>query len=195
MGRTEYGSMKITTARFYRINGSSTQVRGVSSDIVLPSYLDVLDIGEDKLPNALPWTRIEPLPYANAWNMKTLVDRLKAASCARLAKDEKWENHLKAVALFKNSADRLYVPLDKEGRKAVMRDDRIMRDLEDGDTDNEDEDEKSLTRRSKRNRIKKDDPVLAEAFNILFDIVNLENGKEAPLPKEPEVPAWMKLLQ
>ena len=37
MGRQEYGSMKITTARFYRINGSSTQVKGVASDICLPS--------------------------------------------------------------------------------------------------------------------------------------------------------------
>ena len=46
--------MKITTARFYRVDGRSTQVKGVEADINLPSFLEELDIGEDKLPNALP---------------------------------------------------------------------------------------------------------------------------------------------
>ena len=58
IGPEKYGSMKVTTSRFYRINGSSTQGKGVEADINLPSFLEELDIGEDKLPNALPWTRV-----------------------------------------------------------------------------------------------------------------------------------------
>ena len=58
MGPERYGSMKITTARFYRIDGRSTQVAGVSADIHLASLLDSLDIGEDKLTYALPFSRI-----------------------------------------------------------------------------------------------------------------------------------------
>ena len=49
LGPEKYGSIKVTTARFYRINGRSTQVEGVPADIHLPSLLDSLDIGEDKL--------------------------------------------------------------------------------------------------------------------------------------------------
>ena len=49
LGPERYGSCKITTARFYRIDGRSTQVEGVAADVHLPSLLDALDIGEDKL--------------------------------------------------------------------------------------------------------------------------------------------------
>ena len=96
MGSELFGSMKITTARFYRINGSSTQVKGVASDIVLPSTLDGLDTGEDKLPNALPWTRVEPVGYSAVWNLDEYVPQLRERSVARLAANAGWQRHLKA---------------------------------------------------------------------------------------------------
>ena len=97
MGSEIFGSMKVTTARFYRINGSSTQVKGVASDIVLPSTLDGLDTGEDKLPNALPWTRVEPVRYSAVWNLGSYVPQLAARSEARRAENAEWKRHLRAV--------------------------------------------------------------------------------------------------
>ena len=52
------GALKLTISKFYRVNGDSTQTKGVTSDVVLPSLLNVREIGEDSLDNALEFDRI-----------------------------------------------------------------------------------------------------------------------------------------
>ena len=54
------GALKPTIQKFYRVAGSSTQLKGVVPDIHLPSLMDAMDIGEDTLPHALPHDRIAP---------------------------------------------------------------------------------------------------------------------------------------
>ena len=98
---TPNGSVKVTTARFYRIDGRSTQVEGVAADIHLPSLLDSLDIGEDKLPNALPFSRILPADYARCWNLDQYVPDLRRLAEARLETDERYQKHLANVAGMK----------------------------------------------------------------------------------------------
>ena len=68
--KEELGSLKITIRKFYRASGSSTQRRGVIPDIVLPSVNNLMEVGEDSMPNALPWDTIptakyEPVNMAN----------------------------------------------------------------------------------------------------------------------------------
>ncbi|HEX5313992.1 MAG TPA: carboxy terminal-processing peptidase [Gammaproteobacteria bacterium] len=58
------GEVKLTTAQFFRVNGSSTQRKGVLPDIALPSAIDDSQFGEATYPNALPWKRIAPADYA-----------------------------------------------------------------------------------------------------------------------------------
>ena len=58
-----HGQLKFTLAKFYRISGQSTQNRGVLPDITFPSLYDGRDIGEDTLPDALPWDTISPASY------------------------------------------------------------------------------------------------------------------------------------
>lgn len=53
------GSLKLTTQKFYRVTGDSTQFKGVEPDIILPSILNYLDIGESFLENALSWSRVK----------------------------------------------------------------------------------------------------------------------------------------
>lgn len=64
---------KITIKQFYLPEGSSTQVKGVPSDIVLPSVNEFLPIGEDDLPHALPWSKINAVKWMNDWK-KVKVD-------------------------------------------------------------------------------------------------------------------------
>jgi carboxyl-terminal processing protease len=64
---------KITIKQFYLPEGSSTQVKGVPSDIVLPSVNEFLPIGEDDLPHALPWGEIDAVKWMNDWK-KVKVD-------------------------------------------------------------------------------------------------------------------------
>jgi carboxyl-terminal processing protease len=57
------GALKITTQKFYRIDGGSTQLRGVSSDVVVPDRYSYIEIGEREMENPLPWDKIEAANY------------------------------------------------------------------------------------------------------------------------------------
>lgn len=205
----KYGSTKITTARFYRVNGSSTQVKGVESDIELSSLYDSLDIGEETLQNALAWSRIQPAYYSFVWDMQRLVPALRAKSKARLSADAKWRKHLNAVITMREYQDRKVVPLNHDARLAQMRTDRDNSDEsegddpllgdddeEDGDEDEVKEDEEKPVRR--RGSVKlpetKDDPVLAETFEILTDLVEATGGQSMPAAKEVGTINWMRFF-
>ncbi len=69
------GDLKVTIQKFYRINGGSTQLRGVSSDIVIPDRYQFMDIGERDQENPLPWDMIEAASY-NTWKGYTNYDEV-----------------------------------------------------------------------------------------------------------------------
>ena len=191
---TPNGSVKVTTARFYRINGSSTQEKGVESDICLPSSLDErTDIGENNLPNALPWTMIEPLQYEKIWNMPDYVPQLKALSDARLRDSPEYARRMEVVKLCRKSSERKTVSLERNARRKMMRDDRDVfaaaDELDELDEDDDSEDDK-------KKEEKKNDFVLKESFNILSDLVRLTNGAEAPdvVVRPRNLPPWLRAL-
>ena len=62
----DLGSLKITTDKFYRVNGGSTQLEGVKSDIIFPNRYSYIDIGEKNLENPLSWDKIDPARYNNS---------------------------------------------------------------------------------------------------------------------------------
>jgi len=178
MGPDRYGSMKITTARFYRVDGRSTQLRGVESDIHLPSLLDSLDIGEDKLDNALPFTRMPKAPFSKCWNMDEYVPQLAELSAERLKGDERYERHVANVAGMKAISERETVPLSYDEYRAMAKADRSLRELD----EDEDGEKKATRRRARTNRRNKDDVVLDEALAILSDLIRLNGGAKLPKP-------------
>ncbi len=177
------GSTKITTARFYRINGSSTQVRGVESDIHLPSVLDHLDIGEDKLPNALPYSKLDLTDFKKAWNLNKYIKDLKEKSTARTSANEMFKKHLEKVEHAEEMFNRKVVTLEYSKRKALMVKDRLI-----GDSDDEDAEE--MESRLFKQRDIKNDVVLSESFKVLADLIALSKGEEMPKPKI----SWMDLI-
>jgi carboxyl-terminal processing protease len=76
-----YGALKVTIAQFYRVSGSSTQNRGVESDIILASLTNVREVGESTLENALPWRSISSVNFRSL-NMidPALLDELRRRS-------------------------------------------------------------------------------------------------------------------
>jgi len=185
MGPEKYGTMKITTARFYRIDGRSTQVRGIAADIHLPSLLDSLDIGEDKLTYALPFSRILPADYQLAWNMNRYVPTLNNLSRARTASDARFVKHVENVKGMKEISEREYVSLEYAARRAQMSADRELRELDEMDDEDDDDSdkEKKKKKRRRRNEPKKDDVVLDECFTVLMDLIRLTGGEEIPEEK------------
>ena len=196
IGPEKYGSVKVTTSRFYRINGSSAQVNGVEADINLPSFLEELDIGENKLPNALPWTRVGGAPHPRGWNLNEYVGALKALSDARLRNNPKYAAHLKLVKLFHDNAEAKTVSLERTKRLAQMREEREMRKAEENaDYDDDDfMDDTMAAGKDKDKDAQKDDIVLSEAFNILADLAKLTEGNDAPDTPDASTSAFWSIL-
>src|SRR5690625_7790550 len=81
----EYGALKVTIQKFYRINGGSTQLRGVTPDIIMPNLMAYSDISESRSDDALPWDRIRAVDF-EPWNNPIDLDlEIGSASCRERA--------------------------------------------------------------------------------------------------------------
>src|SRR5205085_9570729 len=79
------GGLLVTIQKFYRPGGSSTQLHGVASDVVLPSLSNLAEIGEVALFNPLPWDQIRPAKFEK-WNrVQPYLARLRQRSSQRVA--------------------------------------------------------------------------------------------------------------
>jgi carboxyl-terminal processing protease len=78
------GALKLTTQKFYRISGESTQYRGVKPDLVLPDVLSGLRTGEQYLDYALPWDSIGPVPFKKWEGCGPDISQLKGKSLTRI---------------------------------------------------------------------------------------------------------------
>ena len=103
--KSDPGTLKITVAKFYRINGESTQMKGVEPDIVFPSLTDPMEIGEKYLDHALKWDKITPAHYKHE-DLSTTAEKLRTESEARRAKDPKFQERKKMIVMYKDILDR-----------------------------------------------------------------------------------------
>ena len=92
------GALKLTTHKFYRISGGSTQFKGVVPDLVLPSPYDGLDVTEDTLDHALPWDEIQPADHKTYGRVRHVLSHLKDQSQQRIKKDPEFSWVLEDVA-------------------------------------------------------------------------------------------------
>ena len=115
---------KITIKQFYLPDGSSTQVKGVPSDIALPSVNEFLPIGEDDLPHALPWGEVEAVDWINDWvklkvdspERPELMGALADASQARQESLEEFQFLRKQIKWRKKRYDEKAVSISLENR-------------------------------------------------------------------------------
>ena len=84
------GQLKITMAQFFRVNGGSTQNKGVEPDIRFPSAGDPAEYGERSLHHALPWSTIDPARYQSAGDLSRLVAVASSRYQDRMHKDEEF---------------------------------------------------------------------------------------------------------
>lgn len=86
----DMGALKTTTQKFYRINGGSTQLEGVSSDVAMPDRYAYLKMGERDIENAMPWDKIEAATYST-WDKLNNYDVAIANSKMRIAANDKFK--------------------------------------------------------------------------------------------------------
>lgn len=83
----DLGALKLTTQKFYRVNGGSTQLEGVKSDVVVPDRYSYIDIGEKDQENPLPWDKIPAADYT-LWDGYIDFDQTINKSKARMATND-----------------------------------------------------------------------------------------------------------
>ena len=121
------GQLKITMAQFFRVNGGSTQNRGVEPDIQFPSAGDPEDYGERSLDNALPWTSIPTASYEREGEMERMVAVTDFRYQARIASDQEFSWLLSDVEEFNLNKDKKEISLLESNRREEMEKDEAKR--------------------------------------------------------------------
>ncbi len=111
--QTEYGAVKLTFQKFYRVTGSSTQKKGVVSDVVFPDEYELLKYREKDNPSALNWDVIQTVPY-KPWVSNYNITKIALDATKKIEADTntaKFKNNLKWIAAQMNHP--AYLKLDK----------------------------------------------------------------------------------
>jgi carboxyl-terminal processing protease len=87
----DLGALKVTIQKFYRINGSSTQYKGIHPDVQVPSMLDFLETGEQYMDNSLPWDQVDPVAHTPWKGPRLNVEAAQAKVQEYLATSEKFK--------------------------------------------------------------------------------------------------------
>lgn len=133
LDQTPLGVLQYTIQKFYRINGGSTQLKGVAADIQFPGIIDAKENGEEKEDNALPWDKIPAATYSETGNARQYVGELDKNHQARMAKDPEFIALNEELKIRDERRDRKFMSLNYQERKAENdRDDaRRLKDLND----------------------------------------------------------------
>ena len=115
--RDPQGQLKLTVAKFYRVNGSSTQHRGVRPDIAIPSAMDSEEIGESSQKNALPWDEIAATRYRGDRGIAALAPELTRRHQARVADDPDYQAFLRDIEFTRQQRDKTTVSLLESQRR------------------------------------------------------------------------------
>ena len=117
--RSSLGAVKLTTRKFYRASGSSTQLKGVVPDIVLPSVLDYYpEVGESSLENPLPWDTIDSASYDKLNRVQPYLPELEKRSVRRVATDKDYDYVREDIEKIKKVVADKTVSLNEQQRLA-----------------------------------------------------------------------------
>ena len=120
----DYGSVHYTIAKFYRINGNSTQLKGVVPDITFPGLVDNTQVGERVEKNALNWDKIDSVDYQGYLNIDAYVPELT------LRHNNRVKDNL-AFRIMREDMDRYLALKEKKVLSVNLDKRRQMKDLED----------------------------------------------------------------
>ncbi|GGO69465.1 carboxy terminal-processing peptidase [Bowmanella pacifica] len=171
------GSVQITIAKFYRINGGSTQHKGVVPDVLFPSAVEPSEWGESREENALPWDSIQRANYTTFGETGSTVREVTDKHAARIQQDPEFAYILEDISEYRARKDDKTISLVESERRK----------------EKQDNEQKALARANERltrmglakvenlddlpEALDELDPILDEAAAITYDVVG--TGKYA----------------
>ncbi len=186
----QFGQVKLTIEQFFRVDGASTQIKGVVPDIAFPASPNAKEFGESTYDNALPFTRVAAASYRVLNHFAALVPKLVALHDARVAaaSDHEYQWLMQDYAQYREQADKKTLSLnlaermaerDKDAAKRKQREaERKKFGLEAGMAradDGLDADERDIAAEAARDKAAQDrvSPLATEAAAILGDAIDL----------------------
>lgn len=121
------GFIQYTIQKFYRINGGSTQLKGVDADIKFPEIINAEKTGESFEDNALPWDKVPAATYQEAGNARNAVSELKTKHEERIAKHPEFIVLNENIAIRKERDERKFLSLNLEERLKEEKTDDVKR--------------------------------------------------------------------
>ncbi|MDR3610611.1 MAG: carboxy terminal-processing peptidase [Ignavibacteriaceae bacterium] len=167
------GQVKITIAKYYRITGGSTQMKGVIPDIKFPSLEDTQDYGESTEPSALPWDQIKTSNFTPAGNLHPYISKLEKFHEERVENNPEFDYIKQDIQDYKEADAKKYVSLNEQVRK------KEKDDLEEKKFQRENERRKlkglKLLQKGETpaEDIKNNDPLLDESAHVVADLIKL----------------------
>ena len=127
--RPNAGALKLTIQKFYRIRGGSTQLKGVESDIVLPSRTDNPEIGESSLKNPLEYDEIAPVVFTEKNPKEQLfLDQLRNRSAERIDSDPEFLYVSEDMRRLRERIEKNSISTNKELRRKELAEDKARRE-------------------------------------------------------------------
>jgi carboxyl-terminal processing protease len=179
------GEVKLTIQKFYRINGGSTQLRGVTPDIILPDSYNYLKVGEEENEYPMPWTEIAPVAFEKTNSIKDMK-KLRDASEARVKKNTTFSMIEENAKRIKKRKDMTKYPLeidkykkyDTELTNESKKYENMFKELSDvelesptADKDKVKSDAVYIARNQDWFKNLKKDIQLYEGVNIMYDMI------------------------
>ncbi|WP_271023730.1 carboxy terminal-processing peptidase [Rhizobium sp. RCAM05973] len=186
--KPKFGELKLTVAQFFRVNGGTTQLRGVTPDISLPALSDPKSFGEASYDNALPWTQVKPANYAPDGDIKTLLPQLQSRHDARIKNDPDFQRFVEDIGELKAQREKKVISLNETERrnemtaqaKRLKSREQINDGVDTGEDDGLQANERSLSADIAIEKARKNakDVLLNEAAAILADEADLQAGAQ-----------------
>jgi carboxyl-terminal processing protease len=119
--KPELGQLNVTIGKYYRITGESTQDRGVTPDIALPSLIDANEVGESTRDRALPWDHIEPASFKAEGDLKAVAATLQKAHDERTANSADFRYLQADIAALESMRSQKTLSLNLKTREAERK--------------------------------------------------------------------------
>lgn len=210
----DFGQVKVTRSKFYRISGESTQHRGVIPDIEFPDFYDAYDdIGESNLDGALPWDTVRPVEYRPYYSIQAMLPLLREMHDERAESSPDFNYLLGQIERTREYREREQISLNEVAVKAEREQNRreefeaenmrrLLKGLplrewvEEDELNEDDEETTSLASNDDattaeedpaepEEEIEEDDPLLLESGRILADFIALNNRRVSALDRLP----------
>ncbi len=119
------GALKITTSKFYRPSGASTQLRGVAADVVLPSASDFNEVSEASLRDPLPWDVVPAAPFERLNRVEPYVAALRKRSDRRRATEKPFAELADDIARLKKSLASKSISMNEAQRRQELAESKL----------------------------------------------------------------------